>query len=120
MIQVMSKLTVADNSGAKLVRCIGMQGIPKVASIGRLLTVSIREAKPGGKVKPGEKYKALLVRCRKEWARPDGRWIRFEDNACVLLGTDLKPVGSRIVGPVPLELRRGNWLRVLGLSARQI
>ena len=62
MIQIMTKLTVADNSGAKLVRCIGMKGIPKIATVGRLLTVSIREARPGGKVKPGEKYKALLVR----------------------------------------------------------
>lgn len=65
-------------------------------------------------------YMHMQCRCRKEWSRPDGRWIRFDDNAVVLLTPDLKPVGSRITGPVPQELRRANWLRVLGLSARQI
>lgn len=120
MIQIMTKLAVADNSGAKLVRCIGIKGTPKLASVGRLLTVSVKEALPGGKVKPGEKHKALLIRCRKEWSRPDGRRIRFDDNACILLTSELKPIGSRLFGPVPFELRRGNWLRVLGLSGRQV
>lgn len=117
---MMTKLLVADNSGARLVRCIGMKGIPKVASIGRLLTVSIREARPGSKVKPGEKYKALLIRCKKEVGRADGRYIRFSDNACVLLNAELKPVGSRVTGPVPLELRRGGWLRLLSLGSKAI
>ena len=119
--------------------CIGMLGKPShVASIGRIINVAIKEAKPiptneqssnsssgsassaGTKVKQGQVHKALVIRTRKEFQRPDGRVVRFDDNACVLLAPDLKPLGTRVLGPVPSELKKGNWLKVLSLSSKII
>lgn len=135
MILKQTRLIVADNTGGKVAMCIGMLGKPShVASIGRIINVAIKEAKPipeqgnssansastGGKVKQGQVHKALVIRTRKEFQRPDGRVVRFDDNACVLLAPDLKPLGTRVIGPVPAELKKGNWLKVLSLSSKII
>ena len=133
MILKQTRLIVADNTGGRVAMCIGMLGKPNhVASIGRIINVAIKEAKPipaseqssnsggGGKVKQGQVHKALVIRTRKEFQRPDGRVLRFDDNACVLLAPDLKPLGTRVVGPVPAELKKGNWLKVLSLSSKII
>lgn len=136
MILKQTRLIVADNSGGKVAMCIGMLGKPShVASIGRIINVAIKEAKPipssehtnsssssgaGSKVKQGQVHKALVIRTRKEFQRPDGRVVRFDDNACVLLAPDLKPLGSRVIGPVPAELKKGNWLKILSLSSKII
>ena len=114
---------VADNTGAKVAMCIGILGKPfDVASTGRLIKVTIKEVRKNVqlKVRPGEVHNALIVRCRQGMLREDGRTIRFDENACVLLGPDLKPLGSRVMGPVPLELKKGSWLKVLSLSSRVI
>ena len=117
----MTRLAVADNTGARIAMCIGIHGHPQgIARAGRLLTVTIKQAKPNAKVRPGTLHKALLIRCRKETPRGDGRWVRFGENACVLLTPDLKPMGSRVHGPVAAELRKGNWLKILSLSNRVI
>lgn len=134
MILKQTRLIVADNTGGKVAMCIGMLGKPShVASIGRIINVAIKEAKPipeqsgnsnsgasNGKVKQGQVHKALVIRTRKEFQRPDGRVVRFDDNACVLLAPDLKPLGTRVIGPVPAELKKGNWLKVLSLSSKII
>lgn len=135
MILKQTRLIVADNTGGKVAMCIGMLGKPShVASIGRIINVAIKEAKPipeqahsnsnsastGGKVKQGQVHKALVIRTRKEFQRPDGRVVRFDDNACVLLAPDHKPLGTRVIGPVPAELKKGNWLKVLSLSSKII
>ena len=135
MILKQTRLIVADNTGGKIAMCIGMLGKPNhVASIGRIINVAIKEAKPipeqtnssnnsaatGGKVKQGQVHKALVIRTRKEFQRPDGRVVRFDDNACVLLAPDHKPLGTRVIGPVPAELKKGNWLKVLSLSSKII
>lgn len=141
MILKQTRLIVADNTGGRVAMCIGMLGNPNhVASIGRIINVAIKEAKPipsseqsnnsnsssgssstaGTKVKQGQVHKALIIRTRKEFQRPDGRVLRFDDNACVLLAPDLKPLGTRVVGPVPAELKKGNWLKILSLSSKVI
>lgn len=128
MILKQTRLLVADNTGGRVAMCIGMLGKPShVAGIGRIINVTIKEAKPipanepssgAGKVKQGQVHKALVIRTRKEFQRPDGRTLKFDDNACVLLAPDLKPLGSRVVGPVPAELKKGNWLKILSLSSK--
>ena len=136
MILKQTRLIVADNTGGRVAMCIGMLGKPNhVAAIGRIINVAIKEAKPipaseqssssgsasgGTKVKQGQVHKALVIRTRKEFQRPDGRVLRFDDNACVLLAPDLKPLGTRVVGPVPAELKKGNWLKILSLSSKII
>lgn len=123
MIFRQTRLLVADNTGAKVAMCIGIQGRPALqASVGRLIKVTIKEVRSGAtlKVRPGEVHNALVVRCRQGLARPDGRTLRFDENAVVLLGPDLKPLGSKVHGPVPMELKAGNWLKVLSLSSRVI
>ena len=121
MILRQTRLLVADNTGAKIAMCIGMTGRPAShATIGRVIKVTIKEVKSGValKVRPGEVHNALVVRCRQDMARGDGRTLRFGENACVLLSPDMKPIGTRVNGPVPLELKKGNWLKVLSLSSR--
>ncbi len=117
-------MLVADNTGAKVAQCIGMIGHPQdEARIGRLVKVAIKEIRPSApnlKVKPGQVHTALIIRQRQNILRDDGRMIRFDDNACVLLTPDLKPLGTRVIGPVPQELRKGNWLKVLSLSSKVI
>lgn len=115
-------MIVADNTGAKIAQCIGMIGKPQdEASIGRVVKVAIKEIRPSApslKVKPGQVHNALIIRQRQQMCRGDGRMIRFDDNACVLLTPDLKPLGTRVIGPVPQELRKGSWLKVLSLSSK--
>lgn len=123
MIFRQTRLLVADNTGAKVAMCIGMSGRPADhATIGRVIKVTIKDVRSSAnlKVRPGEVHNALVIRCRQNLQREDGRTIRFDDNAAVLLSPDFKPLGTKVNGPVPLELKKGNWLKVLSLSSRVI
>ena len=117
MIQQESKLDVADNSGAKKVLCIRVLGGSKrrYASIGDTIIVSVKEASPGG-IKKGTVSKAVVVRTKKEIRRKDGSYIRFDDNAVVLLNPADEPRGTRIFGPVARELREKNFMRIISLA----
>jgi large subunit ribosomal protein L14 len=117
MIQAESRLRVADNSGAKEVLCIRVLGGSKrrYASIGDKIVISVKDATPGG-VKKGSVSKAVIVRTRKEIRRKDGSYIRFDDNACVLLTASDEPRGSRIFGPVARELRDKDYMRIVSLA----
>ena len=118
MIQMRSNLDVADNSGAKRVQCIKVLGGSKrkTASVGDVIVVSIKEAIPRGKVKKGDVMKAVVVRVRKDIRRPDGSVIRFDRNAAVLINNQAEPVGTRIFGPVPRELRAKNHMKIISLA----
>ncbi|MDD4519651.1 MAG: 50S ribosomal protein L14 [Alphaproteobacteria bacterium] len=118
MIQTQSTLTVADNSGARLVQCIKVLGGSKrkVASIGDVIVVSIKEAIPRGKVKKGDVQKAVIVRTRKEIKRSDGSAIRFDSNAAVLISKDGEPIGTCIFGPVTRELRAKKYMKIISLA----
>ncbi|MDO9264376.1 MAG: 50S ribosomal protein L14, partial [Desulfosalsimonadaceae bacterium] len=107
MIQTETRLSVADNSGAKQVYCIKVLGGSKrrYASVGDVIVVSIKEAIPNSKVKKGDVFKAVVVRTKKEIRRPDGTLIRFDDNSAVLINAQREPIGTRIFGPVARELR---------------
>jgi len=117
MIQQESRLKVADNSGAKEVLCIRVLGGSKrrYASLGDQIVVSVKDASPGG-VKKGTVCKAVIVRTKKEVRRKDGSYIRFDDNACVLLNQADEPRGSRIFGPVARELREKDYMRIVSLA----
>ena len=118
MIQMQTILDVADNSGAKKVMCIKVLGGSRrrYAGIGDIVIVSIREAIPGAKVKKGEVARAVIVRTAREVKRPDGSYIRFDGNSAVLINKDLEPVGTRIFGPVPRELRAKNHMKIISLA----
>ncbi len=118
MIQMQTILDVADNSGAKKVKCIKVLGGSKrrYAGIGDVIKVSIKEAVPRGRVKKGDIYDAVIVRTRKAVRRVDGSLIRFDNNAAVLLTPQLQPVGTRIFGPVTRELRTQNFMRIVSLA----
>ncbi|WP_420457762.1 50S ribosomal protein L14 [Neolewinella sp.] len=122
MIQQESRLRVADNSGAKEVLCIRVLGGSKrrYASIGDQIVVSVKEASPGGNVKKGSVSKAVVVRTKKEIRRPDGSYIRFDDNAVVLLNAALEPRGTRIFGPVARELRDRDYMKIVSLAPEVI
>ena len=117
MIQAESRLRVADNSGAKEVLCIRVLGGSKrrYASIGDKIVITVKDASPGG-VKKGSVSKAVIVRTRKEIRRKDGSYIRFDDNACVLLNNADEPRGTRIFGPVARELRDRDYMRIVSLA----
>lgn len=117
MIQQESRLDVADNSGAKKVLCIRVLGGSKrrYASIGDTIVVSVKESAPGG-IKKGTVSKAVVVRTKKEIRRKDGSYIRFDDNAVVLLNPADEPRGTRIFGPVARELREKNFMRIISLA----
>jgi large subunit ribosomal protein L14 len=117
MIQSESRLRVADNSGAKEVLCIRVLGGSRrrYASIGDKIVVSVKDASPGG-VKKGIVSKAVIVRTKKEIRRKDGTYIRFDDNACVLLNNSDEPRGSRIFGPVARELRDKDYMKIVSLA----
>lgn len=119
MIQQETKLDVADNSGAKTVQCIKVLGGSqrRYASIGDEIIVSIKEALPKAKVNKGEVQRAVVVRTRKEVPRDDGTYVRFDDNAAVLVDKNGQPVGTRIFGPVARELRTHNYMRIISLAA---
>ena len=118
MIQMQSRLGVADNSGARKVECIKVVGGSKrrYASIGDTIIVSVKEALPNSKVRKGEVKRAVVVRTRKELSRDDGTYIRFDDNAAVLVDEQDQPLGTRIFGPVARELRGRKYMRIVSLA----
>jgi large subunit ribosomal protein L14 len=118
MIQMQTRLKVADNSGAKEVMFIrGVGGaIGKVAHIGDVFTGSVKTAEPNGKIKKGDVIKAVIVRTRKEIRRRDGSYIRFSDNAAVILDKSGEPVGTRVFGPVARELREKKFMKIISLA----
>ena len=118
MIQAESRLAVADNSGAKEVLCIRVLGGTKrrYASVGDKIVVAVKSAMPSGAVKKGSVAKAVVVRTKKEVRRPDGSYIRFDDNACVILNQAGEIRGTRIFGPVARELRENNYMKVVSLA----
>lgn len=118
MIQEETNLVVADNSGAKKVRCIRVLGgsSRRYASIGDLVVVSVKAAIPNGNVKKGEVSRAVIVRTAKEIRRKDGSYIRFDENAAVLLNANNEPVGTRIFGPVARELREKKFMKIVSLA----
>jgi large subunit ribosomal protein L14 len=119
MVQVESFLNVADNSGAKLVQCIKVLGGThrRYASIGDIIVVAVKEALPTSTIKKGTVEKAVVVRTHKEYRRPDGTYIRFDDNACVIIDAALNPKGKRIFGPVARELReKGEYMKIVSLA----
>ena len=118
MIQQESRLKVADNSGAKEVLCIHVLGgtHKDYASLGDTITVTVKAANPSGNIKKGTISKAVVVRAKKEIRRDDGSYIRFEDNAAVLLNADDEPRGTRIFGPVARELREKSFMKIVSLA----
>ncbi len=118
MIQQESRLRVADNTGAKEVLCIRVLGGSgrRYGRVGDIIVATVKDAIPGGSVKRGEVVKAVVVRCRKETRRPDGSYIRFDDNACVLINEQSQPLGTRIFGPVGRELRDKKFMRIVSLA----
>jgi len=118
MIQEETNLVVADNSGAKKVRCIRVLGGSnrRYASVGDIIVVSVKTAIPGGGVKKGEVSRAVIVRTKKEVRRKDGSYIRFDENAAVLLNAQGEPRGTRIFGPVARELRDKKFMKIISLA----
>ncbi|OGP65957.1 MAG: 50S ribosomal protein L14 [Deltaproteobacteria bacterium RBG_16_42_7] len=118
MIQMRSILNVADNSGAKKIACIGVIGASnkRYAVIGDIITASVKMAIPNAKVKKGEKVRAVVVRTVKETRRPDGSYIRFDENSAVIINKDNEPVGTRIFGPVARELRAKKFIKIISLA----
>ncbi|MBW1889056.1 MAG: 50S ribosomal protein L14 [Deltaproteobacteria bacterium] len=118
MIQAETRLTAADNSGARVLYCIKVLGGSRrrYAGVGDIIVVSIKEAIPNAKVKKGDVLKAVVVRTRKEIRRPDGSYIRFDDNSAVLLTAQKEPVGTRIFGPVARELRAKKFMKIVSLA----
>ena len=118
MIQQESYLKVADNTGAKEIKCIRVLGGSKrkYGSIGDVIVASVRKSAPGGTVKKGEVVKAVIVRCAKGVRRADGTYVRFDENAAVLIKDDKNPRGTRIFGPVARELRDKDYMKILSLA----
>ncbi len=118
MVQQESRLKVADNSGAREVLCIKVLGGSRrrYASIGDKIIVTVKDAIPAGNVKKGQVSTAVVVRTKKEIRRKDGSYIRFDDNACVLLSASDEPIGTRIFGPVARELREGDYMKIISLA----
>jgi len=122
MIQMQTILNVADNSGAKKVACIKVLGGTRrrYASVGDVIVVSVKEALPNAKVKKGDVMKAVVVRTVKEVRRPDGTYLKFDDNAAVLITNQMEPVGTRIFGPVARELRAKQFMKIISLAPEVI
>lgn len=122
MIQMQSRLSVADNSGAKSIMCIKVLGGSKrrYAGIGDVIKIAVKEATPRGRVKKGEVYNALVVRTAKGVRRPDGSLVKFDGNAAVLLNAKLEPIGTRIFGPVTRELRTEKFMKIVSLAPEVI
>ncbi|MDR2588842.1 MAG: 50S ribosomal protein L14 [Spirochaetales bacterium] len=121
MIQMNTFLNVADNSGAKIVQCIKVLGGSKrkYAGVGDIIVVAVKDALPNAQVKKGNVEKAVIVRTTKEFRRPDGTYIRFDDNACVIIDAGYNPKGKRIFGPVARELRdirEGSFMKIVSLA----
>lgn len=122
MIQQESRLKVADNTGAKEILCIRVKGGSRrrYAGIGDTIVATVKDAIPGGNVKKGEVVKAVVVRTKKETRRKDGSYIRFDENAAVILKNDEEPRGTRIFGPVGRELREKKFMRIISLAPEVI
>jgi large subunit ribosomal protein L14 len=123
MIQVRSLLKVADNSGAKIVNVFSVNGknARRFATVGDIVAGSVRQVAPNGQIKKGDKVYAVIVRLRKEMRRKDGSYIRFDDNACVLVNKDNgEPRGTRIFGPIPRELRDKGFTKIISLAPEVI
>jgi large subunit ribosomal protein L14 len=122
MIQMRTILEVADNSGARRISCIHPLGnqVGRVATLGDIITANVKEASPNGTVKKGDVVKAVVVRTRKEHRRKDGTYIRFDDNAAVLINDQKEPIGTRVFGPVSRELRDKNFLKIVSLAPEVI
>lgn len=118
MIQPLSKLKAADNSGAKKIMCINVLGGSKrrYARVGDIIVASVKEAIPGAPVKKGDVVRAVVVRTARTYGRPDGTYIRFDENAAVVLDERGNPKGSRIFGPVARELRDKNFMKIISLA----
>ena len=118
MIQIYSRLRVADNSGAKVISCIGVPGGSgkKYAWLGDVIVASVKEATPAAAVRKGEVVRAVIVRTSKAYRRPDGSHIKFDDNAAVIINEDQMPRGTRIFGPVARELRDRDFMRIVSLA----
>ena len=122
MIQMQSRLRVADNSGAREVMCIKVLGGSKrrYAAIGDIIVVSVKDAQPNSKVKKGDVHKAVVVRTVHKLRRPDGSYIRFDDNSAVLINAAKEPIGTRIFGPVARELRAKAFVKIVSLAPEVI
>lgn len=118
MVQTQTLLNVADNSGARKLMCIKVLGDSRkrYARVGDLISCSVKTAIPGGNVKKGEVVQAVIVRTKKETRRRDGSYIRFDENAAVIINKENEPVGTRIFGPVARELRERNFMRIVSLA----
>ena len=118
MIQQQSRLNVGDNTGAKEIMCIRVLGgsLRRYANIGDIIVASVKTATPGGQVKKGDVVKAVVVRSKKGLRRPDGSYIRFDENAAVIIKEDKTPRGTRIFGPVARELRDKDFMKIISLA----
>ena len=118
MIQMQSTLDVADNSGARKLVCVKVLGVSKArfAEVGDVIVVAVREASPNSKVKKGDTARAVIVRTSKEIRRDNGTYIRFDDNAAVLVNANGDPIGTRIFGPVARELRARKYMKIVSLA----
>lgn len=122
MIQTETQLNAADNSGAKRLYCIKVLGgtRKRYATVGDIIVVSVQEAIPNAKVKKGDVLKAVVVRTRKEVRRPDGSYIKFDENSAVLINQNKEPIGTRIFGPVARELRAKQFMKIISLAPEVI
>jgi large subunit ribosomal protein L14 len=122
MIQIYSRLKVCDNTGARMAMCIHVVGSSgrRYAGIGDIINVSIKDALPNAPVKKGDKGKAVIVRTAKEHRRTDGSYIRFDDNACVLITEQKEPKGTRVFGPVARELRERGFTKIISLASEVV
>ncbi|AHH04918.1 50S ribosomal protein L14 [Borrelia miyamotoi] len=122
MVQVQTYLTVADNTGGKIAQCIKVLGGSKkrYARVGDIIVVAVKQAIPNSPIKKGEVHKAVVVRTSKEIRRKNGTYVRFDDNACVILDANLNPRGKRVFGPVARELRDANFMKVVSLASEVI
>lgn len=122
MIQMQTMLDIADNSGAKKVMCIKVLGGShrRYARVGDIVKVTVKEAIPNSKVRKGTVMEAVIVRTAKEMRRPDGTYIRFDDNSAVLVKSDKEPIGTRIFGPVARELRQKQFMKIISLAPEVI
>ena len=122
MIKMQTNLVVADNSGAKNIRCIKVLGGSRrrYASVGDIISASVRVAVPGGTVKKGQLVKCVIVRTKKEVRRKDGSYIRFDQNAAVVINEQKEPIGTRIFGPVARELREKKFMKIVSLAPEVI
>jgi len=118
MIQPQTRLKVADNSGAKEIMCFRVLGgsFRRTAGVGDVIIASVKSAQPGAAVKKGDVVKAVIVRTKKQYRRPDGTYIRFDDNAAVIINEQKQPRGTRIFGPVARELREKDYMKIVSLA----